>query len=82
MHLSAALTTGMTCASDLAKVPSRTITDFTGTGRHDTTEILMADHKSLFKQSTIFVVRQAICVFAHSVMTNFNCACPDIQRGQ
>ena len=23
-----------------------------------------------------------ICVFEHSVMTNFNCACPDIQRGQ
>ena len=22
------------------------------------------------------------CVFEHSVMTNFNCACPDIQRGQ
>ena len=24
--------------------------------------------------------RQAICVFEHSVMTNFNCACPVIQR--
>ena len=23
-----------------------------------------------------------ICVFEHSVMTNFNCACPAIQRGQ
>ena len=23
-----------------------------------------------------------ICVFEHSVMTNFNCACPTIQRGQ
>ena len=23
-----------------------------------------------------------ICVFEHSVMTNFNCACPDIQMGQ
>ena len=23
-----------------------------------------------------------ICVFKHSVMTNFNCACPAIQRGQ
>ena len=23
-----------------------------------------------------------ICVFEHSVMTNFNCACPDIRRGQ
>ena len=23
-----------------------------------------------------------ICVFEHSVMTNFNCACPDIQRGR
>ena len=23
-----------------------------------------------------------ICVFEHSVMTNLNCACPDIQRGQ
>ena len=23
-----------------------------------------------------------ICVFEHSIMTNFNCACPDIQRGQ
>ena len=26
--------------------------------------------------------RQANCVFEHSVMTNFNCACPVIQRGQ
>ena len=26
-------------------------------------------------------VRQ-ICVFEHSVMSNFNCACPAIQRGQ
>ena len=23
-----------------------------------------------------------ICVFEHSVMTNFKCACPVIQRGQ
>ena len=23
-----------------------------------------------------------ICVFEHSVMINFNCACPAIQRGQ
>ena len=23
-----------------------------------------------------------ICVFKHSVMTKFNCACPAIQRGQ
>ena len=23
-----------------------------------------------------------ICVFEHPVMTNFNCACPAIQRGQ
>ena len=23
-----------------------------------------------------------ICVFEHSIMTNFNCACPAIQRGQ
>ena len=23
-----------------------------------------------------------ICVFEHSVMTNFNCACPAIQMGQ
>ena len=23
-----------------------------------------------------------ICVFEHSVMTNFNCACPAIQKGQ
>ena len=25
---------------------------------------------------------EGICVFQHSVMTNFNCACPAIQRGQ
>ena len=38
---------------------------------------------------SIFVDRQdhigpakRICVFEHSVMTNFNCACPAIQRGQ
>ena len=23
-----------------------------------------------------------ICVFEHSIMTSFNCACPAIQRGQ
>ena len=31
------------------------------------------EHMSLVKR---------ICVFEHSVMTNFNCACPAIQRGQ
>ena len=31
------------------------------------------DHVSLVKR---------ICAFGHSVMTNFNCACPVIQRGQ
>ena len=23
-----------------------------------------------------------ICVFEHSIMTNFNCACPAIERGR
>ena len=32
----------------------------------------------LFKMSPI----KRICVFEHSVMTNFNCACPAIQWGQ
>ena len=32
--------------------------------------------------SFLFEPRQANCVFEHSVMTNFNCACPTIQRGQ
>ena len=34
--------------------------------------------KSRFKMSRV----KRICVFEHSVMTNFNCACPAIQRGQ
>ena len=33
----------------------------------------MASHLSPVKR---------ICVFEHSVMTNFNCACPAIQKGQ
>ena len=33
---------------------------------------------SIFKLSPV----KRICVFEHSVMTNFNCACPAIQRGQ
>ena len=32
-------------------------------------------------QSHVSLVKR-ICVFEHSVMTNFNCACPAIQRGQ
>ena len=32
---------------------------------------------------TLYMGRaKRICVFEHSVMTNFNCACPVIQRGQ
>ena len=31
---------------------------------------------------TSYEPRQANCVFEHSVMTNFNCACPAIQKGQ
>ena len=31
----------------------------------------------------LFIICGAsICVFEHSVMTNFNCACPAIQRDQ
>ena len=30
----------------------------------------------------IMIPVKRICVFEHSVMTNFNCACPAIQRGQ
>ena len=28
-----------------------------------------------------YIVKR-ICVFEHSIMTNFNCTCPAIQRGQ
>ena len=44
--------------------------------------------KPVWRQTRIRVQRhqmspvKRICVFEHSVMTNFNCACPDIQRGQ
>ena len=34
------------------------------------------------KKETLLSPVTRICVFQHSVMTNFNCACPDIQRGQ
>ena len=34
--------------------------------------------KMSYKMSPV----KRICVFEHSVMTNFNCACPAIQRGQ
>ena len=36
---------------------------------------------SFLKQHHLDGVKR-ICVFKHSVMTNFNCACPAIQRGQ
>ena len=39
-----------------------------------------------FSQHLVFLRQMGpvkrICVFEHSVMTNFNCACPAIQRGQ
>ena len=39
--------------------------------------------KFLTRLTLPFNVRvKRICVFEHSVMTNFNCACPVIQRGQ
>ena len=38
----------------------------------------------LFKGDFLYLLSpvKRICVFEHSVMTNFNCACPAIQRGQ
>ena len=36
---------------------------------------------NIFDQGHVSPVKR-ICVFEHSVMTNFNCACPAIQRGQ
>ena len=41
--------------------------------------------KTLFRLISIHLKlsrAKRICVFEHSVMTNFNCACPAIQRGQ
>ena len=38
-------------------------------------------HKTSKKINYMSPVKR-ICVFEHSVMTNFNCACPAIQRGQ
>ena len=35
-------------------------------------------HLIFYKMSPV----KRICVFEHSAMTNLNCACPDIQRGQ
>ena len=40
--------------------------------------IHLTKHVSLLQMSPV----KRICVFEHSVMTNFNCACPAIQRGQ
>ena len=37
--------------------------------------------RTLVHQDCLSPVKR-ICVFEHSVMTNFNCACPAIQRGQ
>ena len=37
--------------------------------------------KHKMRQKHVSPVKQ-ICVFEHSVMTNFNCACPAIQRDQ
>ena len=38
--------------------------------------------RTRYKRSTNMSPVKRICVFEHSVMTNFNCACPAIQRGQ
>ena len=43
------------------------------TNTHINEICFLTDHMSPVKR---------ICVFEHSVMTNFNCACPAIQRGQ
>ena len=43
----------------------------------------METHKqTMFKPNSQMSPVQRICVFEHSVMTNFNCACPAIQRAQ
>ena len=39
--------------------------------------------KHVVTNNTVYTWRvKRICVFEHSVMTNFNCACPAIHRGQ
>ena len=39
-------------------------------------------HKNLNEVKNYMSPVKRICVFEHSVITNFNCACPAIQRGQ
>ena len=53
------------------------------------TTITMSPSKIVKQGGTVHIVSKynlipvkRICVFEHSVMTNFNCACPAIQRGQ
>ena len=67
--------------SSLDKVQLDHVSIFTGKIRagqpvfflYSICDATIADHMSLVKR---------ICVFEHSVMTNFNCACPAIQWGQ
>ena len=40
------------------------------------------DRIGLLVDAFNWATAQPICVFEHSVMTSFNCACPDIQRSQ
>ena len=48
---------------------------------HFTTNLLLNMARQYFTISYMSPVKR-ICVFEHSVMTNFNCACPAIQLGQ
>ena len=43
--------------------------------------IMLSDSCPMFVKYHMSPLKR-ICVFDHSVMTNFNCACPAIQRGQ
>ena len=65
--------------------PSNNLTDIRQ--NHRTTKYMSLAMYILWGQSLWSIIPnmspvKRICVFEHSVMTNFNCACPAIQRGQ
>ena len=52
-------------------------------GLHRNTQVLTKCSSCISAIQWFYMGRvKRICVFEHSVMTNFNCACPAIQRGQ
>ena len=50
-------------------------------GAHFINKLMYLKASFFFSDYKVGPVKR-ICVFEHSVMTNFNCACPAVQRGQ